>query len=106
MNYINQQMTNVRSVLGRKEKEKEEELLHMCFDAIRSDLDERKKKEENEKKMREVEGKLQKFSSDQVANTKKVMTRMSAGNDATLVNMCFQEWVQFCAEYKKNLEME
>merc|ERR1719375_1334318 len=34
------------------------------------------------------------------------MTRMSAGSDAALVNLNFQAWVTFIADYKKNKDME
>eukprot|EP00747_Dinoflagellata_sp_TGD_P139605 gnl/TRDRNA2_/TRDRNA2_175914_c1_seq3.p1 gnl/TRDRNA2_/TRDRNA2_175914_c1~~gnl/TRDRNA2_/TRDRNA2_175914_c1_seq3.p1 ORF type:complete len:473 (-),score=162.43 gnl/TRDRNA2_/TRDRNA2_175914_c1_seq3:622-2040(-) len=106
MDYTEAQMTNVRKVLSRKAGEKDKELIQLCFDAIGGEIVARKRKAELDEKMAEAEAKLKSFSDSQIANTKKVMTRMSAGNDATLTNMCFQEWVKFCEDYKKNLEME
>merc|ERR1712178_445826 len=42
----------------------------------------------------------------QTENTKKVMTRMTAGNDQALLSLCWQAWDSFVQEYKKNKEME
>jgi hypothetical protein len=104
--YVEAKMKNVRGVLGRKGAERDRELMQTCFSAMATEIEERKKKAQADLDMKEVEGKLKSFSDNQMANTKKVMTRMSAGSDATLTNMCFQEWVKFCEDYKKNFEME
>merc|ERR1719460_3573796 len=34
------------------------------------------------------------------------MTRLSAGNDLTLMDLCWQAWDSFLQEYKKNKEFE
>lgn len=46
------------------------------------------------------------YSSAQAENTKKVMSRMAAGNDDSLMTLVWQAWQQFITEYKKDKEME
>jgi len=106
MDYVEAQMTNVRNVLSRKASDKDKELIQTCFDSLGGEVVARRKQAEMDAKIAEAEAKLKNFSDSQIANTKKVMTRMSAGSDSSLVNMCFQEWVKWCEDYKKNLEME
>merc|ERR1719443_60888 len=104
--YKAQQLDNVRNVLNRKAAAGDAALLSMCFAVFVSDVEERKKDAEQLAAVREVEERLNKFAAEQSENAKKVMTRMSAGSDAALVNLNFQAWVTFVADYKKNKEQE
>merc|ERR1719171_1038575 len=104
--YKAQQLDNVRNVLNRKAAAGDGALVAMCFAVFVSDVEERKKDAEQLGAVREIEEKLGKFAAEQSENAKKVMTRMSAGSDAALVNLNFQAWVTFIADYKKNKDME
>merc|ERR1719171_960462 len=104
--YKAQQLENVRNVLNRKAAAGDGALVAMCFAVFVSDVEERKKDAEQLGAVREIEEKLGKFAAEQAENAKKVMTRMSAGSDAALINLNFQAWVTFIADYKKNKDME
>jgi len=55
---------------------------------------------------KELQDKLDLMQKSQTENTKKVMTRMTAGNDQALMSLCWQSWDSFVQDYKKNKEME
>merc|ERR1712217_107301 len=48
---------------------------------------------------------MEMFKSAQSANTKKVMQRMSAGNDTALKTMCFQGWAKALTDIKNDNAM-
>merc|ERR1719387_1399248 len=104
--YKQKQMSNVTGVLNRKAAESEGGLKGFVFAAWIQDIADRKKEAEMQAEMAAVQGKLQSYKSAQAENTKKVMTRMSAGSDANLVNLCWQAWLTFLQDYKKDKEME
>lgn len=61
---------------------------------------------EMQRHMKEAQAKLAKMQASTLENNKKMMTRMSAGNDHTLIELCWQAWHEFIVDYRKNKEME
>merc|ERR1719265_1515574 len=56
--------------------------------------------------MKELEARMNSFSKEQAAKSKKVLSRLNAGSDVGLMTLCFTAWVQFMEEYRKNKEFE
>jgi len=104
--YREKQLGNVRGVLMRKAADGDSMLVQECFKILKDDLEEKKRDKESEHEVRAIEERLRSYASAQAENTKKVMTRMSAGSDSAIVNLTFQAWTAFCAEYKKDKETE
>jgi len=102
--YRQKQLGNVRGVLMRKAADGDVQLVAECFKIIKGDWEEKKKDKESEGDVAAIEAKLKSYASAQAENTKKVMARMSAGSDSAIVNLCFQGWTSFCAEYRKDKE--
>merc|ERR1719443_1760134 len=106
IDYREKQLANVKSVLMRKAAQGDADLVSLCFETFKEDVAEKKRDAENAHKVKELEGRLSSFAEAQAANTKKVMARMNASNDASVMDMHFQAWVQFLQEYRKNKEYE
>jgi hypothetical protein len=77
-------------------------MLHKILEVWISFLGQRARDEAEALKLAEIQGKLDKFNEAQSANAKSVVTRMAAGNDEALTDMCFQAWVKFIEEYNKD----
>jgi len=65
----------------------------------RGDLDQ-------QKHIRDMKTKLGSMQQNAIDNSKKVMTRMSASTDLTLMDLCWQSWNAFVEEYTKNKAFE
>merc|ERR1719253_490292 len=104
--YILQQTNIMKNMINRKHLESEGGLLGACFQAF---VDEWKAKGDRlakEEEMKALNEKMANFSAEQSAKSKKVLSRMSAGSEQGLLDLCFFAWVQFIAEYNKNREFE
>lgn len=106
VHYRERQLANVRGVLGRKAADLDGNLLddivriwHNIVVTQKGDLDQ-------QKYIRDTKAKLANMQSSAIENNKKVMTRMTEGNDGALITLCWQAWDGFLTEYKKNKEME
>merc|ERR1719171_2993426 len=106
MEYKQNQMTNVRNVLMRKAAEGDHNLMTQVWKAWADEVQETKREAGSQDAMKAMEAKLAAHSAAQTESTKKVMTRMSAGSDTSLMTLVFSNWVQFIEDYKKNKEME
>lgn len=106
LEYKEAQLSNVRGVLNRKAAESDQELVQECFKIMWSDVEEKKRDKEAEAEVAAIEAKLKSYANAQAENTKKVMTRMSAGSDAAILNLTYQAWVAFHNDYKKNKDTE
>lgn len=100
------QLGNVRGVMAKKGAGHDLETMHFCFDEWKRQLDEAKWNKENAGKIKELEEKLHGAMGSQQEATMKVMMRMGAANDESLVLMIWQGWLQFSAEYKKDKDLE
>jgi len=104
--YKERQLGNVRGTLMRQARESTEGLLSMCMAVWTKYVADIKLWGDTDAALKSVEGKLTEFSSEQAANTKRVMARMGADQDATLVSLTFGNWVKFSEDYKKDKEFE
>lgn len=104
--YQKTQLDNVTGVLMRKAAANDAALVSACFYQMVADVEEAKHDAEMRSSVDDVQAKLARFKADQAENTKKVMTRMAQASDAGTENMCFQSWVHFLREYRKNKEFE
>jgi hypothetical protein len=59
-----------------------------------------------DRQLEEAEARLHNARKEAQENTKKVMTRMTAGNDHALKNLCWQSWVACGEELKKDREID
>eukprot|EP00747_Dinoflagellata_sp_TGD_P024448 gnl/TRDRNA2_/TRDRNA2_130553_c0_seq1.p1 gnl/TRDRNA2_/TRDRNA2_130553_c0~~gnl/TRDRNA2_/TRDRNA2_130553_c0_seq1.p1 ORF type:complete len:574 (-),score=121.04 gnl/TRDRNA2_/TRDRNA2_130553_c0_seq1:53-1693(-) len=104
--YQEKQLANVKNVLGRRGADSDEMLLHCIYEAWMKEVEARKKGGDSAEKLKEMENRIAEYQKAHKDNAKQVMARMTAGNDKTLVNMIFQTWVSWHADYQKNKEME
>jgi hypothetical protein len=104
--YILSQTAIMKNMINKKHGSGLQEQLHMCFDALVAESTEKADREAKDAEMAELNAKMGAFSKDQAAKSKKVLSRMNAGSDQGLLNMCMTAWIQHCEEYKKNREFE
>jgi len=106
MEYRQHQLNNVRNVLMRKAAEGDGMLMQQVWKSWADEVQETKKEAGSQDAMKAMEAKLAAHSSAQAENTKKVMTRMTAGSDNALLTVVYTSWVQWLADYKKNKDTE
>jgi len=106
VDYKATQMANVRGVMNKRAAANEAELLVLTVKGWREIVEDKKLDDESKQKLAALEDKLNATKSTLVANTKKVMARMGAGEDANLVAMVFKAFVTFHQDYQKNKIME
>jgi len=104
--YKEKQLKCVKGTLMRGARETDKGLLHFCLQQWANDIAEMKRDGVNKQIMMELEGKLKQFQSTQSDKTKKVMARMGADQEATLVNLAWSGWTKFVEDYKKDKEFE
>jgi len=104
--YKSSQLNNVRGVLLKQAAAKDTELLQEVWNVLKDNFLEAKWAIENADKIKELEDKLAAIKAAQKDGNLKVMMRMSAGNDTNLMTVCWQGWLSFSAEYKRDREME
>merc|ERR1712232_461755 len=81
-------------------KAKEQMLLDETLKAWVRYVQGEKTERDLQEELKKAQEAMDRFKSAQSENTKKVMQRMSAGNDAALKTMCFQGWVKALADIK------
>mmetsp|Transcript_58378 Transcript_58378/g.126271 ORF Transcript_58378/g.126271 Transcript_58378/m.126271 type:complete len:572 (+) Transcript_58378:53-1768(+) len=101
-----ERLKNVRGVMEKKAAQGEGLLLAEVIKIWREDIEYRKDVAENAQKVKELESKLQGIRASQAETTKKVMGRLNADNDSSLVSMAFKAWINFHQEYLKDRELE
>lgn len=104
--YRQTQLNNVRGVLLRNAADGDKALQGMVLSSWLTYAMSNGKEADHAEQMKQIEAKLAGYKTSQTENTKKVMTRMSAGNDMALMNLCWQAWLKFLEEYKKDKDME
>merc|ERR1712110_274654 len=81
-------------------KAKDQMLLDETLKAWIKYVKDEKTERELQDELKKAQEAMDRFKSAQSENTKKVMQRMSAGNDAGLKSMCFQGWTKALADMK------
>merc|ERR1719439_470445 len=106
MEYRQAALNNVRNVLMRKAAEGDSALLTQVWKSWADEVQETKREAGSQGAMAAMEAKLAASSAAQMENTKKVMTKMSAGSENALLTVVIGSWVKYVEEYKKNKDME
>jgi hypothetical protein len=106
MHFKENKIKNIKSVLGRASRGKEENLEIEVFRNWRQQTVENRFDADSQAKMKVLNEKLAKQKQDQMENTKKVMARMSNDKDETLVVSAWGAMKAFCESYSKNKEFE
>lgn len=104
--YKEKQIAGVKASLMRGARETEEGLLHFCVQTWAAEIAEMKRDGVHTKDMMALEARLAEFSKNQSDNTKKVMARMGADKDATVVSLAWSSWLKYSEDYKKDREFE
>jgi hypothetical protein len=104
--YKERQLANVKGVLMRKAAEQDGGILDDVIRLWRKVIMDEKGDKEMQAHMKATQEKIANMNKANIANNKKFMTRMSAGNDNTLMELCWQAWHEFIVEYRKNKEFE
>lgn len=106
LDYKTTQLSNVRGIMEKKAKDQDGMLVGEAMKLWRDVIEHEKDLAENAGKVSELESKLQQLKQSQAEKSRKVMARMNADNDKTLMGLALQAWQSFCVEYKHNKEME
>merc|ERR1712193_186327 len=106
MEYRQAALNNVRNVLMRKAAEGDAGLMKQVWKNWTDEVQETKREAGSQGAMAAMEAKLAASSAAQMENTKKVMTKMSAGSDNALLKVVLTSWMQWLGEYKKNKDEE
>jgi hypothetical protein len=86
-------------------KAKDEALLQETLTAWVQYTKGEKIEREQQEELKNAQAAMDRFKANQTENTKKVMQRMSAGNDTGLKTMTFQAWQKALADMKTENEM-
>jgi len=104
--YIDKQLSIMRNMLNSKSEEGMKLIMLECFHAFSNEVEERKRGLAGDEEMKRLEEQLKSFGAEQAAKSKKVLSRMNAGNDQGLMHMCYTAWVQHLEDYRKNKDVE
>jgi len=104
--YKEAQIANIRGVLMRGAMEETETLMHMVWKFWMDEVNERKMEGDTAEQLKAVQDKLNGFEQSQRENAGKFMTRMAAGNEASLKNLCLEAWIKHHQDYAQDKEME
>merc|ERR1719159_1646907 len=106
MDYRAAALNNVRNVLMRKHEQGNADLIKTVWKGWADENAKTKAELGGQAALNAMEAKLAAQSTAQMENSKKVMTRMSAGSDTAILQLTLTGWIQYLADYKKNKEEE
>jgi hypothetical protein len=106
LQYKEAQIANIRGVLMRGAMEDQDVLMHMVWKFWMDEVNERKADGDTAEALKAVQDKLNSFEAAQKENAGKFMTRMAAGNDESLKNLCLEAWIKFHQDYAQDKEYE
>merc|ERR1719183_2838795 len=106
LQYKEAQIANIRGVLMRGAMEDQDVLMHMVWKFWVDDVNEHKADGDTAAQLKAVQDKLNSFEASQRENAGKFMTRMAAGNEESLKNLCLEAWIKFHQDYAKDKELE
>lgn len=79
---------------------------HEIFHVWKDDIVGNKRTADDDANIKALEGRLSGVQRSQKDNTARVMNRMNAGNDTSLVTTVWQSWLTFHRDYQKDKDME
>jgi len=106
VSYRERQLASVKGVLQRSAAEQDGGIMDDVVRLWRKIIVEEKGDACQQRHLRECKAKLANMQQSAIDNNKKVMTRMSAGSDLTLKDLCMQSWIKFIEEYNRNRDFE
>mmetsp|Transcript_16287 Transcript_16287/g.47640 ORF Transcript_16287/g.47640 Transcript_16287/m.47640 type:complete len:554 (-) Transcript_16287:114-1775(-) len=104
--YREKQLKGVKNVLMEQARQGDAGLVNFCFETWSSQIAENKREGVTKESLMALEAKLDQFSSKQSDSTKKVMARMGADQDGTLVGLAWSAWSKFHVDYKRDKDFE
>lgn len=104
--YKKKQLETVRNVFFRKIKQGQEDLLSKIIFDWKREADACRKGRANSAEMEALESKIAQMSKEGADNAKRVMARMGAEKESTLVAMVFGAWCKSVEDTKKEEKME
>jgi hypothetical protein len=100
------QIANVRGVVGRFHMADTEALLHTVWKIWVDDVAQTKMDGDTAEQMKAMQAKMDDMDKAQRNKAGQFMTRMAAGNEASLKNICLEAWIKFHQDYAKDKELE
>jgi len=104
--YKEAQMANVKGVLMRGAAGETEVLLHFVWKTWTDEVKERKAEGDTAEAMKAAQDKMNSFEQSQKEKAGQFMTRMAAGSDASLTNLCLEAWIKHHQDYAADRDME
>lgn len=86
--------------------EEDSVLMSMVWKFWVDDVNEHKADGDTAIQLKALQDKMASFEQGQKENAGKFMTRMAAGNDESLMNLCLEAWIKHHGDYAKDKEME
>jgi len=104
--YKEAQLANVRGVLMRGAMEEQDVLLHMVWKFWLDEVKLAKEDGDTAAQLKLVQDRMDAFEGGQKEKAGKFMTRMAAGNEESLKNLCLEAWIKFHGDYAQDKELE
>jgi len=104
--YKEAQIANIRGVLMRGAMEETDVLMHFVWKTWVDEVKERKADGDTAEQLKAVQERLAAFEASQKESAGKFMTRMAAGSEASLKNLCLEAWLKFHQDYAQDRELE
>lgn len=104
--YKEKKIINIRNVLMRKAGESDNLLAALCVETWQEYVEEGKKEGGTKAEMERMEAMLKEQRENAKSNTTSVMNRMAAQGDEAIVSGCFNAWVKYSEDYKKDKDLE
>lgn len=104
--YKEAQMANVRGVIMRGAMEEQDVLMHMVWKFWHDDVLATKADGDTADQLKALQDKMNNFEAAQRENAGKFMTRMAAGSEESLKNLCLEAWIKFHQDYASHREEE
>jgi len=104
--YKEAQIANVRGVLMRGAMEDTETLMHMCVAAWTGEVASAKMNAEENEALKVAQARMDSFETSQKEKAGQFMTRMAAGSDMSLLNLCLEAFIKFHHDYANDKAME
>eukprot|EP00930_Biecheleria_cincta_P061450 TRINITY_DN4701_c0_g1_i1.p1 TRINITY_DN4701_c0_g1~~TRINITY_DN4701_c0_g1_i1.p1 ORF type:complete len:371 (+),score=84.76 TRINITY_DN4701_c0_g1_i1:558-1670(+) len=104
--YKTAHLQNIRAVMHRNAREAAENVLFLAIGLWKQNVVDSKAAAWNLTKVEKIGNLLAKRTKDKVDKAKQVMSRMLRGQTTALAASCFQCWINFVEEYKKDKEFE
>lgn len=100
------QIANVRGVIMRGAMQDDDAIMSFVWKTWVAEVNERKEDGDTAAMLKAVKDRMAAFESNQKEKAGQFMTRLAAGNDASLTNLCLEAWIKFHGDYAADKEME